>query len=154
MNEVYVVTSGDYSDYHIDEIFSSNEDALEYQKMFPYCTITCWKLADISSVKQKLKDNKIIPVIIIEMDWEGNVLSYERHTEEWDITDTSVYHNGGVFGKSFVTTIRMYVENKEKAIKIANERRIALKAEMELLKGMSAVEIEKKIYEMNKIIYE
>jgi type III secretion system FlhB-like substrate exporter len=45
----------------------------------------------------------------------------------------------------------MYVENKEKAIKIANERRIALKAEMELLKGMSAVEIEKKIYEMNKI---
>ena len=77
MNEVYVVTSGDYSDYHIDEIFSSNEDALEYQKMFPYCTITCWKLADISSVKQKLKDNRITPVIIIE--WIGrNVLSYSR----------------------------------------------------------------------------
>jgi hypothetical protein len=34
MNEVYVVTSGDYSDYHIDEIFSSNEDALDIKRCF------------------------------------------------------------------------------------------------------------------------
>jgi type III secretion system FlhB-like substrate exporter len=48
----------------------------------------------------------------------------------------------------------MYIEDKEKAIKIANERRIALKSEMELLKGMSAKEIEDKIFNMNKTIYE
>jgi hypothetical protein len=82
--------------------------------MFPYCTVTCWKLADISSVKQKLKDNRITPVIIIEMDWEGNVLSYSRHTEEWDIKDTSTYHNGGVFGKSLLQLFECMLKIKKK----------------------------------------
>jgi hypothetical protein len=154
MNTVYVVTSGNYSEYHIDEIFSSHEEALEYIKMFPYCEISCWEISSINDVKQKLRDKHITPYIIIEMDWDGNVLSYERCDDYMDEIDTSSYYNGGIFIKSFVTTVRMYIEDKEKAIKIANERRIALKSEMELLKGMSAKEIEDKIFNMNKTIYE
>lgn len=54
MNTVYVVTSGNYSDYHIDEIFSSHEEALEYIKMFPHCNISCWEISSINDVKQKI----------------------------------------------------------------------------------------------------
>lgn len=46
MNKVYIVTSGEYSDYHIDAVFVSLEKAKAYTRGGAFYNIESWTIGD------------------------------------------------------------------------------------------------------------
>lgn len=46
MNEVYIVTAGDYSDYHIEAVFKDREKAEAYCKYHKDCEIEDFGFSD------------------------------------------------------------------------------------------------------------
>lgn len=128
MKEVFVVTSGSYSDYGVDAIFSTKEFADEWVKYHKGKTGTkyyvgSWKLDPTFDISRGY------PFVII-MDKSGNL--YERwdsfYDEELEDNITrDYYHQYNEEGEP-VQCLRFYLHanDEEHAIKIANEKRLQL----------------------------
>jgi hypothetical protein len=112
MRKVYLVTKGEYSDYRIEAIFSTRYRATKYRKKWGG-EIETWKL-----------DAPIPDTIVgVEMKPDGEV------TDTWEIP-CSV---GGEGFRSFTigsNLLTWYVktEDKQRAIKVVNEKRIQILA--------------------------
>lgn len=119
--KVYVVTSGEYSDYSIKAVFSTRKKANEYIQQFGTdCLIEEYDLdEEIKATRQlwkivfAVKDGKLN---------EANIQDYnEEHLRDTCIVSTNWYND---------YLIRFYVDadTMDRAIKIANERFVAIKA--------------------------
>ena len=53
MKKVYVVTDGDYSDYHIEAIFTNRKDAVIYQRIMQSQKIETWEIDKFDFAKHK-----------------------------------------------------------------------------------------------------
>lgn len=123
--KVYLATRGSYSDYSIEAIFSSKRKANTFIKYFPSGE---WN--DIEEYELDPTDweivKKNIPLwdVIIEKE-TGNISSIEERTYNYyEIQNPPVNviwhcHNLG----SMDLRTYVFAKTKEKAIKIANERR-------------------------------
>lgn len=128
--EVYVVTAGEYSDYHIKEVFSSYEKAEEFVAYIgEYCEIETYEL-DVGEFYRKrvrvtiTKDEVFCPSYIRCEDIRRGVWQHGRKYENPKIQ----------YVELFVET-----ESREKAVKIGNEKRLQLNArnawdDMEILR--------------------
>ena len=122
-NKVYVVTTGEYSDYRIEGVFSSREKAEEYinHSTNPYLNgIDEWVLDE----KKPDKREKIFSVISdfdeIDFHVSGRYYPIEykdliKYYIKWD--------------KSHNIYFYIYTDTRERAIKIASERLRQVKAE-------------------------
>lgn len=79
--KVYVVTSGEYSDYGIEAIFDNQEEAQKYidlhRKYNKYCRLNDLEEYELNSISPKVK-----PVFVVKIDWNGNVICQETDSTE------------------------------------------------------------------------
>jgi len=107
--KVYVVTSGSYSDYRIEEIFKKREDAEALNSV----------LSDGNGVDEwEVNQRRIVPLWSIWMKVDG------------DLDDDYGEPSAGIDGKEGIYTYEdgsgqfaVLADTKERAIKVANERR-------------------------------
>jgi len=115
---VYIITAGEYSDYHICAVFSTREQAEAALPIFTsnydyeWPEINEWKVDDISRYPPGF-----LP-FTITMDNEGNTEQVER------ISATSFEHLlNGVMLPGSRCLFRIWARDEEHAVKIANEKR-------------------------------
>jgi len=113
---IYVVTQGEYSDYHIKGVYESKELAEEIYGVG--CDIEEWTLnTDINEHRQGLKRFGVF------MGKDGNdtrILNYWIH----DRSPRDVIREYNKIGLR--ATFEMWARDESHAIKIANERRVQL----------------------------
>lgn len=126
MAKIYIVTSGDYSDYRIDEVFSTKEKAEEYVQQHG----TDYRIEDYDIDKEVKKETKIWCVKMRFDNFEvsecfgGGSLSLRKDTFEYFFDDWAM-----------IGYIILYFEADcmDMAIKIANERAAQIKANKDML---------------------
>lgn len=117
MAKIYVVTSGEYSDYKIEVIYSTREMAEEYANKHN-------KLKKYGSADEVTEFELDTPIekhefIYIIMDKQGNTYSIER---EFNRKEGFGSANETVFSWTVQTT------DEKRAIKVVNEKRIQILA--------------------------
>jgi len=123
MKEVYIVTSGSYSDYAIDAVFTSRKTAEIFADKIDG-EVEIWEISP-SDLIDKITHDKIF---CVRMNKEGNTdLVIEATFDSGEIKNAiekkTIIFNA-VDGLSMVTY--MFAKDKKHAVKIANERRIQL----------------------------
>ena len=121
MNIVYLVTSGEYSNYGVRGVFSTKEKAQEFMDCFGDCE---YRIEEeiLDPYEYDLKDLRAYDVV---MDRQGNVLkienaSYVDHPIKSEIKYTDCYMANTMI-KAFIC--KVLAKNEEHAIKIVNEKR-------------------------------
>ena len=107
--KVYIVTSGDYDDYRIDEVFSTKEKAEEYIECF----------GDKCSIEEYNLDNPIEPkenIWYVNFKLDGNELN-ECIVNNYGKVDSMRLYGGGNF-----IYFRIMSNCRAKAMEIAKER--------------------------------
>lgn len=149
--KIYVVTSGEYSDYGICAMFSSREKADRYMEALPnsgysgYNEVEEWDLdAMPDPIERGLKSYEV------QIRRNGEVVSVkgtnyqEQHERreiywsenEWIKDDRGYSQWVPVERHRHLARIVLWAENEQGAVKIANERRIqALAAELPVSRG-------------------
>lgn len=84
MNEIYIVTAGDYSDYHIEAIFKDKEKAEAYCKCHKDCGIEDFDFSD-DNIYTVFNYVKIQYNIYLNRDLDNNLyIQFGRLTKEDD----------------------------------------------------------------------
>lgn len=121
MKEMYLVSSGSYSDYKVEAIFTTLEKAEAYIKGFKK-NDDCYSddgYNDIKKIRVNPSFKQIVYILwLVEMEKNGEVIDCEK-------LDTRPMHGDYI---DFCDTGYFVVDaiDKESAIKIANERRAYL----------------------------
>lgn len=124
MTTIYVVTDGDYSDYHIKCVCSTKESAEKAIEQYCCGSIEEFELDSFPRLPQGLWAYQI------KMDIAGNVESVEQISVEQEYTlrdDRQGEPYGDKENKWYCYSA--LAEDAAHAVKIANERRTQLKAE-------------------------
>lgn len=123
MDKAYVITSGDYSDYRIDGVFSSKEKAEDFIKMFKghAMDIEEW---DLDPLGQDYKGKK---AYFVRMAKDGTTLRVDIEDSSYGFTHCN--RDGFSIDKDMFTHV--IAKDVRHAVKIANERRTALIANNE-----------------------
>lgn len=130
MAKVYVVTTGDYSDYEIEGIFSTEELADKYAKMLDsdYAS-SCVEEFEIDPEKEILnrgyghwrihmmRDGKVSLAVVCQHEPDGS---------DWD--HAKVLKATWLISGEGYLNCRMKARDRDHAVKIANERRTAILA--------------------------
>lgn len=122
MRKIYAVTSGTYSDYRIDAMFSSKENAQNFinafEKRYDEFRIEEYQLDAVIPINKK--------AYFVRMDKLGNV-------KEIYISDSAYLFSKNVnISFTFDNTIMncyVFAKDEKHAIKIANEKRVFILAE-------------------------
>lgn len=131
MDKIYIVTSGEYSDYSIDGAFSSEENAQLYIDQFAggkgyYKEEQRIEVFDIDIYSRQIKDGLKIHTII--MDKDGNVLEREKMYQwnEHGYPGDEVWK--WILNKTDTPDLMVDILAKDEihAIKIVNEQRTEL----------------------------
>lgn len=109
----YVLTDGDYSDYHIIAVYSTEDNAKKAQKEFGG-EIEEWIL------DQYIKDNRY--PYTVQMYSDGSTRAYIIANSD-DVGYINHWSNQGIL----CISCKILAENKEAAIKIASEKAIQYK---------------------------
>jgi len=135
-NIVYVVTSGDYSDYCIGAVFTSKTMAENYIEAhsdeYTYYRIEEYKLDFVDDLM--IKASQGLFAYQIDMDFGGN--SEVERTDNSDFKHYINLENYVVISpnilintKSRKLEIIVFAKDKQHAVKIANEKRVQLIAD-------------------------
>lgn len=139
MNKVYIVTSGDYSDYHIDAVFSTKQGAEKY------CALknTCDRYSDFYNIEEydiddmNASNTKVVYAFLIEPSnpptVEATYYISEDRANAFKEKALRWQKSGDILQDYY--SIDRYVflaeENPDKAIKIVLDRVAKAKAEKE-----------------------
>lgn len=126
MKSVFVVTSGSYSDYRIEAVFSSRLLADGFASCFADCQVTEWEL-DAEQYKIR-PDGKILFSVNMGRDGDGQARKCSTDETESPLE----YIESGMIGSThYAAEIfgTLYARDEQHAIKIANEKRGQLIAE-------------------------
>ena len=129
MAKIYIVTSGDYSDYRIDAVFSTKEKAEEYVQQHG----TNYRVEYYDIDKEVKKETKIWRVAIRFDNFEVSECLARLWGYGWDsnMKDTFEYY----LDWNNEEYIHLYIESDcmDRAIKIASERIAQIKANKDML---------------------
>ena len=118
MEKVFVVTSGEYSDYSIDAIFSEKEkaeifiEATNNDRRWNFPIIEEWDL-------DKINVNKGEKLYFVRMKKDGTVLECYLDSSTYSLVEAGFDTLHNMFSYQFA-------KDEQHAIKIANERRAKL----------------------------
>jgi hypothetical protein len=124
MNKIYVVTSGEYSDYHIDGIFDNKDKANAFVKKFSSddyggkCYVEEYELNPYSEEMQKDYNP-----YFVRMMKNGDVDEIYINKSSFGFRGDSNKYGFDIGGNLF---FHILAKDKEHAIKITNEFRIQL----------------------------
>lgn len=126
MKKIYVVVSGEYSDFGINAIFTTKElaelyiSAFSQKDRYEELIIQEW---NIDPYELELKQNRK-PFRII-MDKEGNTINIDYETSDFSLMpERLIEFQWGT--KNMIC--RCFADNKKHAVKIANEKRVQILA--------------------------
>lgn len=116
MDKVYIVTSGDYSDYHIEAVFSTREQALDY--------------VDTKGSEYRIEEYPLDEPIEhntgiweVQFDYMSSAMKYAERKQEdsWysDLIGTMKYNN--TYEGDYIQFI-VESDSMKRAIKVASER--------------------------------
>ena len=121
MTTIYVVTSGEYSDYSIRALFSTKELAQDFIDIQPNPQYHRIEEYEIDKFERHIRED--MRCYRVAMDIDGNSSVYPSDFDSNDEEYLNLYHqSNGV--KSFVTYL--YAKDEAHAAKIANEKRVQL----------------------------
>lgn len=125
MKKVYVVTAGDYSDYHIKGIFDSREKAEEYINHSASS-----ELNDIEEYNLNEPPDKREKIFEIRSDFENIDCKIAGHSSEpMMYKDLMHIMNFGLDDRKQYIYFYICADTRDRAIKIASERLRQVKAE-------------------------
>ena len=130
---IYIVTSGEYSDYGINAVFSKKELAQNFITVtvepddYISFEIEEWPLDEYEALIQKFKDKKL-SVYMVSMFRNGDVEKVREEIDRVIWIDTALKKEYNLWTDN---RIGMWViaRNEKHAIKIVNEKRVQLIAE-------------------------
>ncbi len=128
MTTVYLVTTGEYSDYQVRGVYSSEERAGEVVKLYSSATIETYEL----DVQPAHPTGKLW--FEVQMKRDGSVEgcqhlgidAREYVPENQDLVCEQTYHLADGEHRYDWMSFEMWARDKEHAVKIANERRASL----------------------------
>lgn len=123
--KVYVVTAGDYSDYHIKGIFDSREKAEEYINHSADSDLNDIEEYNLNEPPDKSEKVFMLRSEFDEIDFE--VIGYGAHPNHYKDLMCRVGDSGR--GPFHVVVFYVCTDTRERAIKIASERLRQVKAE-------------------------
>jgi len=135
---VFIVSSGDHSDYHDDAVFSDKTIADKFVENYGGDVVT-WEL---DPAERELKEGWMVFEIIMSM--EGDTIccderpyNKEAFFQAWDkVTDVScIAYNDVIDSDKPMLHTFVIARDKMHAVKIANERRIKYKVGRIYVKG-------------------
>lgn len=121
--KIYIVTSGEYSDYGIDAVFTTKEKAVDYVEQHG----TDYRIEEYDLDEEVKKETQLWRIELCVEDGkfdEASPTSYNRN----ELVDTCYIF--GSFGMKEKSYICFYVDadSMDRAVKIARERFAAVKA--------------------------
>ena len=123
MKKIYIVTEGEWSDYHICAPFSKEKDAILFTKKFK-------NKHTAFNIEEWIVDNenfKKYDIYFIRMKKNGDVDECELENRDYNYRCTMEKRiSFDVSGNMFVS---VFAKNEKHAIKIVNEKRIQILAE-------------------------
>ena len=113
-NKVFVVTTGEYSDYHIDRVFSTRKKALEYldTKADSYTL-------EVFDLDEPIERTKQVYQICFSLDKKK---VYKVDIREGKYADLIHVHQWNGMGKMDMISIFVESDSRKRALKIASER--------------------------------
>lgn len=122
--KIYVVTSGEYSDYHICAVFSAKEKAVDYVEQHG----TRYDIEEYNVDEEVVKETQLWSVEFSVEDGELNEASPISRNRDTVVDTCSIFD--GFDGKEKYHYIRFYIDadSMDRAVKIARERFVAIKA--------------------------
>jgi len=111
MKKVFVVTSGTYSDYHINAVFTDEDEAEKYRMNFKYGNVEEFEL-----------DPSTQPIDIIQvwMTKDGTTKNVRHMVKP---TDESGFYGFYPWESGEFMIYKVNTDNEEKAVKVVNEKR-------------------------------
>jgi len=127
MNKVYVVTSGQYSDYGIDAIFTTKELAEKFidsfLKNYNEMEIEEW---DLNPNEQHLKQNR--KPYFLRINKEGNVSDVEQRDSSFGFKQNIPVCNTSYTHDKLWLNVECFADDESHAVKIAGEKRTQILA--------------------------
>jgi hypothetical protein len=123
MKKLYVVTSGEYSDYEISAIFDTKELAEKYIDSFSLGYYTEMRIEEYDLNPNKAALKKGHKAYFVRMDKDGN-------TKEINILDCDYGFDDGISytHDQKLMNVHCFAKDEKHAIKITNEKRIQVLA--------------------------
>ena len=121
--KIYIVTSGEYSDYHIEAVFTTKEKAVEYVEQHG----TYYDIEEYDIDKEVEKKTQLWSIVFCIEDGkfdEANPISYNKNKE----VDTCYVEERFGDGKMYYIIFLVDADSMNRAVKIARERFAAVKA--------------------------
>lgn len=121
--KIYIVTSGEYSDYHIEAVFTTKEKAVEYVEQHG----TYYDIEEYDLDKEVEKKTQLWSIVFCIEDGkfdEANPISYNKNKD----VDTCYVEERFGDGKMYYIIFLVYADSMNRAVKIARERFAAVKA--------------------------
>ena len=118
--KIYVVTSGEYSDYGINALFSTKELAQLYMDKFnePFSGYNDIMECEVDEMEADLRSDRKPFNIIMERDGQIVRVDLGSTYGKYDAVVKTYYLKKEQF------EISLFADNEEQAIKIANEKRL------------------------------
>ena len=136
--KVYVVTSGTYSDYHIDAVFSTKENAEKYNNIYgkdDFEDIEEFEVDDEMALINRIGDEKIT-IYLVCMDRDGNVKEISKESPSVSLVKELLAGKNRHILYADCMDMRVIAKDEKHAVKIANERRVQLIANNEWKLGI------------------
>lgn len=126
MTTIYVVNSGEYSDYGIDGVFSTREKAEQYMQAFKKEGYGGYNDIDEMELDQWLSEiDKGLLLYQVMMYRSGNVYRIERSNHPAWATDKVHWMTHGYWNPPEPwANFYVWAKDEQCAVKVANERRI------------------------------
>jgi len=126
MKKIYVVSSGEYSDYGIDAIFDSKGLAEKYISAFDQ---NCYDQMEIEEWELNPNENEVKngrKAFCVRMDKQGNTKEVEWRDSTFGLRNTSL-NISFTYNKELMNCY-CFANDEKHAVKIANEKRVQLLA--------------------------
>lgn len=136
MSEVYLVTKGEYSDYRVEAVFSTKENAERFMAKFPNSGWGGYNEIEVYSLDEHISEiERGLIFFRVEISRDGDTLSIEQTSPAYQSGDPIpdgwrpyYYRGGSISGRQEIKWRPFYTwaKDEQHAVKIANEWRVQM----------------------------
>jgi len=126
--KIYIVTSGAYSDYHINAVFSTKENAERYNKIHAsgdFEDIEEFEVDEDMALMNRIRDEKIT-IYLVCMDRDGNVKEIKKELPCLYLVESILTGKCKHVLYADCMDMSVIAKDEKHAIKIVNEKRTQL----------------------------
>lgn len=123
---IYAVSTGSYSDYRVDALFSTEQlaqdyiDSLRTHAHMDNPRIEQYRLDEYTD---KLKAGLLPWMVFMQRDGSTDDDSIREVSPDFDTTQHIVINSGNIYEINLLIRVHCWARDKDHAVKIANERR-------------------------------